>query len=180
MGVLEIKLSSFDAVTDRLGQTAFARAPMRISFAGGGTDVAPYPQREGGAVLSELDNFNSVVTEIWRVCEPNAVIEIAVPFFPSTKFYSEPDHRIPFGIRSFDNYRFIGERKQWKLKWRTNYESDAQFAIDSKRFHFSNFALLSWLDRLINLEPVIFERFFATLLTPEEVRFRLRVFKEQP
>jgi D-glycero-alpha-D-manno-heptose-7-phosphate kinase len=32
--------------------TAFARAPMRISFAGGGTDVAPYPEREGGAVLS--------------------------------------------------------------------------------------------------------------------------------
>lgn len=34
------------------GLTAYARAPMRISFAGGGTDVAPYPEREGGAVLS--------------------------------------------------------------------------------------------------------------------------------
>lgn len=32
--------------------TCFARAPMRISFAGGGTDVWPYPEREGGAVLS--------------------------------------------------------------------------------------------------------------------------------
>lgn len=32
--------------------TAFARAPMRISFAGGGTDVAPYPESEGGVVLS--------------------------------------------------------------------------------------------------------------------------------
>ena len=29
-----------------------ARAPLRISFAGGGTDVPPYPAREGGAVLS--------------------------------------------------------------------------------------------------------------------------------
>lgn len=35
-----------------VGKTAFARAPMRISFAGGGTDVAPFPEREGGAVLS--------------------------------------------------------------------------------------------------------------------------------
>ena len=34
------------------GTTVFARAPMRISFAGGGTDVAPFPEREGGAVLS--------------------------------------------------------------------------------------------------------------------------------
>lgn len=29
-----------------------ARAPLRVSFAGGGTDVSPFPEREGGAVLS--------------------------------------------------------------------------------------------------------------------------------
>ena len=29
-----------------------AKAPLRISFCGGGTDVAPYPQERGGAVLS--------------------------------------------------------------------------------------------------------------------------------
>ncbi len=29
-----------------------ARAPLRVSFAGGGSDVAPFPEREGGAVLS--------------------------------------------------------------------------------------------------------------------------------
>ncbi|HYG57566.1 MAG TPA: GHMP kinase [Symbiobacteriaceae bacterium] len=29
-----------------------ARAPLRVSFAGGGTDIAPYPQERGGVVLS--------------------------------------------------------------------------------------------------------------------------------
>lgn len=29
-----------------------SRAPMRVSFAGGGTDVSPYPETRGGAVLS--------------------------------------------------------------------------------------------------------------------------------
>jgi len=29
-----------------------AKAPLRVSFAGGGTDVAPFPQQQGGAVLS--------------------------------------------------------------------------------------------------------------------------------
>lgn len=33
-----------------------AKAPLRISFAGGGTDVSPFPEREGGAVLSSTIN----------------------------------------------------------------------------------------------------------------------------
>ncbi len=34
------------------GRVIRSRAPLRISFAGGGTDVEPYPQERGGAVLS--------------------------------------------------------------------------------------------------------------------------------
>ena len=133
-------------------------------------------------VLEHLDNFNAVVNELWRVSRPGGLIEVRVPFFLSTKFYSEPDHRIPFGIRSFDNYESLTGRKlkfyeQWKLQARTNYESEARFTVESKRFHFSNFPVLRWLNGPINIEPVIFERFFATLLTPEEVHFRLRVVK---
>ena len=33
-----------------------AKAPLRVSFAGGGTDVAPFPEREGGVVLSATIN----------------------------------------------------------------------------------------------------------------------------
>ncbi|MDN5361464.1 MAG: D-glycero-alpha-D-manno-heptose-7-phosphate kinase [Moorella sp. (in: firmicutes)] len=33
-----------------------AKAPLRISFAGGGTDVPPYPQEHGGAVLCSTIN----------------------------------------------------------------------------------------------------------------------------
>jgi D-glycero-alpha-D-manno-heptose-7-phosphate kinase len=33
-----------------------SKAPLRLSFAGGGTDVAPFPEREGGLVLSATIN----------------------------------------------------------------------------------------------------------------------------
>lgn len=133
-------------------------------------------------VLEHLANFNQSISEIWRVSKPGALLVVRVPFFLSTKYYSEPDHRIPFGIRSFDNYEDISGRRlrfyeKWKLGDRTNYGSSARFKVEQKRFHFSNFGALRWLNTLINLEPVIYERFFASILTPEEVWFRLKVSK---
>jgi D-glycero-alpha-D-manno-heptose-7-phosphate kinase len=43
----------------RAGKTDVrAKAPLRLSFAGGGTDVTPFPETEGGAVLSAtIDRF---------------------------------------------------------------------------------------------------------------------------
>jgi D-glycero-alpha-D-manno-heptose-7-phosphate kinase len=41
----------------RAADTAIrAKAPLRVSFAGGGTDVAPFPATEGGVVLSSTIN----------------------------------------------------------------------------------------------------------------------------
>lgn len=149
----------------------------------------PYPFPENhfdfilcSHVLEHLGNFNQVVTELYRIAKDGGQIEVRVPFFLSTKYYSEPDHRIPFGIRSFDNYEILEGRKlkfyeQWKLRHRTNYGSAARFIIESKRFNFSNFAVLKWLNCFINIEPVMFERFVATILTPEEVIFKLRAVK---
>jgi len=43
-----------------------SKAPLRISFAGGGTDVPPYPEERGGAVLSSTINKYAYATLIPR------------------------------------------------------------------------------------------------------------------
>jgi D-glycero-alpha-D-manno-heptose-7-phosphate kinase len=48
----------------RLMQILRSKAPLRISFAGGGTDVSPYPEEKGGAVLNcTIDKFAYVTLE---------------------------------------------------------------------------------------------------------------------
>lgn len=43
-----------------------SKAPLRISFAGGGTDVPPYPEERGGAVLNTTINKYAYATLIPR------------------------------------------------------------------------------------------------------------------
>ena len=136
-------------------------------------------------VLEHLGNFNAVITELYRIAKPGAQLEVRAPFFLSTKYYGEPDHRIPFSIRTFDNYEHVEPERlrfyeKWKLGHRTNYGSPARFRMLAKKFNYSNFAILRWLNWFINLEPVLFERFCASVLPPEEVLFHLEVVKPAP
>ncbi len=149
----------------------------------------PYPFEENtfdeiyaSHILEHLDNFHNTVMELYRIAKPGSKIIVYAPFFLNTKDFGEPDHKIPFSIRTFDNYEFIGNRKlkfyeKWKLEHRTNYEGKAQFEIIEKKFITSHFSALSWMDYIVNIEPVIYERFFAGIFSPEEVYFKLRVKK---
>jgi predicted SAM-dependent methyltransferase len=134
-------------------------------------------------ILEHLNNFNKVITELHRILKPDGILIVYAPFFLNTKYFGDPDHKIPFSIRTFDNYEYIENKKlrfyeKWKLSHRTNYKTTAQFEIVEKKFLVSRFSILKWLDFIVNLEPVFYERFLSGFFSPEEVYFKLKAKKQ--
>ncbi|MCK4966036.1 methyltransferase domain-containing protein, partial [bacterium] len=54
-------------------------------------------------IIEHLNDFHQTIMEIHRICKPNAKVIVKAPFFPSTKFFGDPSHKIPFSYRTFDN-----------------------------------------------------------------------------
>ena len=68
-----------------------AKAPLRVSFAGGGTDVAPFPEREGGLVLNATINRYAYGT--LRPRRDSEIHVESVDFGVHTKFgFDDPLH----------------------------------------------------------------------------------------
>jgi ubiquinone/menaquinone biosynthesis C-methylase UbiE len=147
----------------------------------------PFPDNEFDMivcrhVLEHLRNFHSTITELYRIAKQGARVHVTAPFFLNTKYFGDPDHRIPFSIRSFDNYEYLNGRRlrfyeTWKIQHRNNYDAHVYFRIITKRFNMSNFRALRWFNVIANLDPVIYERVFAGILSPEECIFELEVIK---
>src|SRR5436190_18973731 len=66
-----------------------AKAPLRVSFAGGGTDVPPFPEREGGLVLSAT--INRYAYGALRPREDETITVESVDFGMSVNFQQHDD-----------------------------------------------------------------------------------------
>jgi ubiquinone/menaquinone biosynthesis C-methylase UbiE len=132
-------------------------------------------------ILEHLPDFHKTVMEIHRVCKPGAIIEIRAPYFLSTKYFGDPDHKIPFSYRTFDNYtapRKVTFYNKWRLFHTTNYGVGFPFKTIQKKYIFDRSPLLSWFGFFHNVSPSFYERFIPAFLPPMEVYFKLEVLKK--
>jgi len=67
-----------------------SKAPLRISFAGGGTDVPPYPQERGGMVLSATIN-KYVYSSLIPLKDKNEVEVNSLDYNMTVKYENEED-----------------------------------------------------------------------------------------
>jgi SAM-dependent methyltransferase len=134
-------------------------------------------------ILAHLNSFHKAITEIVRITKPGGRVKVYASYFPSTKWFGDPDHKIPFGWRTFDGYtKIVGKPKfheTWKLKHATNYGTGFPFIMEKRWFVFSNFKIIRWIGHIINLFPAIYDRFFCHWLPAEEVCFILIIDKHR-
>lgn len=149
---------------------------------------APYPFKDdtfdevfSDHVIAHLWSFHKTITELIRITKDGGRIVVKASYFPSTKWFGDPDHKIPFGYRTFDGYtKIVGEPKwhqRWKLEHATNYMTGFPLVQEKVWFVFENHPALKWIGHIINVAPLLYDRFFCHWLPAAEVCYVMQVDK---
>jgi len=123
-------------------------------------------------VLEHLDDVMAVMEEIHRVSRAGGRVLVRVPHFSSVYYYSDPTHKHPFGLRSFD-YFVAGTAV------RAFHYSPAEFRVLRAEFPPPEGAgpVKRALFRLINRLGNAYERRLAFILPRHLLEFELEVVK---
>jgi ubiquinone/menaquinone biosynthesis C-methylase UbiE len=134
--------------------------------------------------LEHIENFEPLMEEIFRVCKPSAVIEIAVPHFSNPHYYSDFTHRRFFGLYTFD---YFTPRELQPLKRKVpDYYSTVRFQVERREFGFASRVkfrrmLKSWVQRYVNSNrgrQEFYEESLCWLIPCHEIRFFLKPLKD--
>jgi SAM-dependent methyltransferase len=138
----------------------------------------PYPFKdntfdevEANMILEHLDNWLRCLRELRRICKPDAIINIRVPFFPSMYAASDPTHKNFFTYQTFDyissshpNHIFGNIKSPY-------------FKIEERKIIFSWNKAFGFMNWLVNLHPVFYQRYLAGIFPSNEIKVKLRVLK---
>ncbi|MFH1770961.1 MAG: methyltransferase domain-containing protein [archaeon] len=123
-------------------------------------------------ILEHVDDLFLVMEELSRICKKGAKINIIAPYFSGQGAFNDPQHTRFFSYKTFDYFR------------KGSYHSKAEFNILKKRiFFFSSRAFMKskWFslpfDLIINLIPIVYQRFFCWIFPSSEVHYSLEVIK---
>lgn len=134
--------------------------------------------------ISHLSNISSLFTELYRIANDGAIVEIVAPHFSSDNFKTDPTHKMSLGYRSMnyfvDNssfgYRYISETVHFTLieQQLSFKETPASWRKELK----CNPLKMIGLESLANNFPRFYEKFLSGFLSASEVRYVLKVVKK--
>jgi len=124
-------------------------------------------------VLEHVNNFISLMHEIWRICKKDSIIKIKVPFYSSWGQFNDPTHVRFFTPFTFDYFKSgdysheVGTDKQmFRVK------------IVKLNFGVGNSKILNvFINPLLNINHKFYCRFLAWIIPAAEIYFELIVVK---
>jgi len=72
-------------------------------------------------VMEHIKDLGKVMEEFYRICKPNAVIEIIVPYFASAGAFQDPTHTRFFTEHTFDYFQ-RGKQKRAYYAFKCDYD----------------------------------------------------------
>lgn len=143
-------------------------------------DKTPLPFKDNSVseiianhVFEHVEGFVQLMHEIYRICRPEAIIKIKVPFYSAWGQFNDPTH-----IRFFTPFTFNYFKKG-------NYSHEVRcdkdmFDVRKVKINFGigRAAKLNWIfNPLINFNREFYCRFFAWTIPASEIEFLLKVIK---
>lgn len=123
-------------------------------------------------ILEHIDDLFSVMDELSRITKKGGRIKIIAPYFSGQGAFNDPQHKRFFTYKTFEYFEPGGyySKSVFKtLKRRIFFFSSSGF-MRSKLFSLP-------FDILINILPVVYQRFFCWIFPSSEVHYTLEVLK---
>jgi SAM-dependent methyltransferase len=143
-------------------------------------DAFPYPFADNEFdevfcqhVLEHVTDLVRAVEELHRILKPGGLLKVIGPYFASHMAFTDPTHKHFMTYGTFDflaHYSEVQFRvvKRW-IKFLSGGRENLEF-MRSKAY--------SWpIDLVINVAPVIYERFFFYYLPASEIHYLLQAIK---
>lgn len=134
--------------------------------------------------LEHVERFLELMSELHRVCRPDATLDITVPHFSNPYGYSDPTHVRYFGLYSFFYLADPADQPRRKVPC---FYSATRFRVEQVSFRLLKESLFDKCVKAV-LEPFInrgvsgldwYERRLCRLLPVSDVRYVLRPVKTQ-
>lgn len=123
-------------------------------------------------VLEHISRLTDVMTELHRVCQTGARIEVVVPYFTCVGAFGDPTHVRFFTYKTFEHFT------DTKNKDLYNWFSATRFIIKYRRIRFGRLFRVLGVQWWANRWPNIYENFFAYLLPARTLTVELIVTKD--
>lgn len=125
-------------------------------------------------VFEHIVDLDALLGELHRITKKGGVIKIFVPHFTNFGAYTDPTHKRFFGYFTMDYYTEKNEMSFYtSVRFKIRKKTLFFYITKTSRYSFEN----KPLTYLVNLAPLVYERFFCWIIPAQEVYYEIEPVK---